>query len=142
VIFFTENDVIGGNKPIYHVERVVQEMGTLFNDGEHIIYVNGSYEADTPLGWLVHDFKCTDAKDMHYKELANRVRYFKETEKGVAIMSSKAMEIMRNEAAIQASIKVLKRLNVSDEKTVAYLLENFDFLSEEEAKKLISEYED
>ncbi|WP_196229181.1 PD-(D/E)XK nuclease family transposase, partial [Butyrivibrio fibrisolvens] len=22
VIFFTENDVIGGNKPIYHVERV------------------------------------------------------------------------------------------------------------------------
>jgi hypothetical protein len=70
------------------------------------------------------------------------VRYFQKTEKGVAIMSSKAMEIMRNEVAIQASIKAFKRLNVSDEKTVAYLLENFDFLSEEEAKKLISEYED
>jgi hypothetical protein len=124
-------------------------VGTLFNDGEHIIYVNGSYEADTPLGWLVHDFKCTDAKDMHYKELAKRVRYFKETEKGVAVMC-KAMEIMRNEAAIQASIqasiKALSSCNVPDEKIseylVAYLLENFDFLSEEEAKKLISEYED
>jgi hypothetical protein len=78
------------------------------------------------------------------------VRYFQKTEKGVAIMSSKAMEIMRNEAAIQASIqasiKTAKRFNVPDEKIseylVAYLLENFDFLSEEEAKKLISEYED
>ncbi len=61
-----------------------------------------------------------------------------------------SMEIMRNEAAIQASIqasiKTAKRFNVPDEKIleylVAYLLENFDFLSEEEAKKLISEYED
>ena len=136
VIFFTENDVIGGNKPIYHVERVIQEMGTLFNDGEHIIYVNGSYEADTPLGRLVHDFNCTDSKDMYYKELAERVRYFKETEKGVTAMC-KSME----ERVIQASIETAKSFNVPDEKIVAYLIENFDFLSEEEAKDLIKEYE-
>ena len=53
----------------------------------------------------------------------------------------KSLEIMRNEAAIQASIKAAKSFNVSDEKTVAYLLENFDCLSEEEAKKLVKENE-
>ena len=108
VIFFTENDVIGGNKPIYHVERVIQETGALFNDGEHIIYVNGSYKADTPLGRLVHDFNCTDSKDMYYKELAERVRYFKETEKGVTAMC-KSMEIMRNETAYNTRLEDLHR---------------------------------
>ena len=39
----------------------------------------------------MHDFSCTDAKDMKYKILADRVRYFKEDEKGVATMC-KAME--------------------------------------------------
>ena len=136
VIFFTENDVIGGNKPIYHIERVIQEMGTLFNDGEHIIYINGSYEADTPLGRLVHDFFCTDPKDMYYKELAERVRYYKETEEGVTAMC-KSME----ERVIQASIGTAKSFNVPDEKIIAYLLENYDYLSEEDAEKLVKEYE-
>ena len=98
--------------------------------------LNGSYKADTPLSRLVHDFNCTDSKDMYYKELAERVRYFKETEKGVTAMC-KSME----ERVIQASINALKSVNVSDETIIAYLLENFDFLSEEEAKDLIKEYE-
>ena len=54
-----------------------------FDDGEHIIYVNGSDKnASTELGKLMHDFFCTSPDDMHYKELANKVRYFKEDEKG------------------------------------------------------------
>ena len=54
----------------------------------------------------------------------------------------RTIEIMRNESEIKGSIKAYKRVNVPDEKMVAYLLEDFDFLSDEEAKKLISEYED
>ena len=30
----------------------------------------------------MHDFFCTDPDDMNYKELADKVRYFKEDEKG------------------------------------------------------------
>ena len=45
----------------------------------------------------MHDFSCTNAKDMHNKVLADRVRYFKEDERGVAIMC-REMEIMRNQA--------------------------------------------
>ena len=54
-------------------------------------------DASTELGKLMHDFFCTDPDDMHYKELADKVRYFKEDEKGVAAMC-KVMEDMRNEA--------------------------------------------
>ena len=64
--------------------------------------MNGSNrDAGTALGKLMHDFFCTDPDDMHYDELASKVRYYKEDEKGVATMC-KAMEDMRNEAAIAA----------------------------------------
>jgi len=33
--------VIDGNLPIYTIERQITNIGEPFNDGEHIIYVNG-----------------------------------------------------------------------------------------------------
>ena len=99
VIFITENDVIGDGLPLYTVDRQITNTGKPFDDCEHIIYVNGAdKDASTALGKLMHDFFCTDPDDMHYKELADKVRYFKEDEKGVAAMC-KVMEDMRNEAA-------------------------------------------
>ena len=108
VIFITENDVIGMNKPIYRIERQIKECNYLpFNDGEHIIYVNGKVKAsDTALGMLMNDFFCTDAKDMHYKELSDKVRYFKETEEGVETMC-KAMDDLREEVRIENARKML-----------------------------------
>ena len=98
VIFITENDVIGDGLPLYTVDRQITNTGKPFDDCEHIIYVNGAdKDASTALGKLMHDFFCTDPDDMHYKELADKVRYFKEDEKGVAAMC-KVMEDMRNEA--------------------------------------------
>ncbi|MBO6148251.1 MAG: PD-(D/E)XK nuclease family transposase [Lachnospiraceae bacterium] len=99
VIFITENDVIGDGLPLYTIDRQITNTGKLFDDGEHIVYVNGAdKDASTALGKLMHDFFCTDPDDMHYKELADKVRYFKEDEKGVAAMC-KVMEDMRNESA-------------------------------------------
>lgn len=105
VIFITENDVIGKGKPLYRIERKIEETKESFDDGEHIIYVNGAdKDSSTELGKLMHDFFCSDPDDMHYKELANKVRYFKEDEKGVAAMC-KIMEDMRNESARDAKWK-------------------------------------
>ena len=110
VIFITENDVMKADLPIYHIDRVVKETGKLFKDEAHIIYVNSQIKDETKLGRLMHDFSCTNAKDMHNKVLADRVRYFKEDERGVAIMC-REMEIMRNQAheegVEQGSIKRL-----------------------------------
>ena len=88
------------------VRRHIKECDCLpFNDGEHIIYVNGKVKAsDTALGMLMNDFFCTDAKDMHYKELSDKVRYFKETEEGVETMC-KAMDDLREEVRIENARK-------------------------------------
>lgn len=81
MIFITENDVFGKGKPLYCVERRIEETNEPFDDGEHIIYVKGAdKDASTELGKLMHDFFCTDPDDMNYKELADKVRYFKEDE--------------------------------------------------------------
>ena len=82
VIFITEHDVLGKGKPIYHIDRVIKETGENFGDEAHILYVNGEYRDKSPIGILMHDFSCTEAKDMKYRALAERVRYFKEDEKG------------------------------------------------------------
>lgn len=66
VIFITENDVLGGGKPIYHIDRRVKEMkNKLFNDGSHIIYVNASSpNLKTALGKLMFDLCCKDPDKM------------------------------------------------------------------------------
>ena len=114
VIFITENDIMKAGLPIYHIDRTVKETGELFGDESHIIYVNSQIKDESALGKLMHDFSCTDAKDMKYKILADRVRYFKEDEKGVATMC-KAMEEMRKEELIEVAERLLKLKKLSYE---------------------------
>ena len=48
VIFITENDVMGGGKEIYEIDRTIRQMrGKKFGDGTHIIYVNGASSTST-----------------------------------------------------------------------------------------------
>lgn len=83
VIFITARDVMGAGCSLYHVKRMIEETGTYFGDGSHIIYVNGSYKDDNdPVGRLMHDFRCLSSADMFYPVLAREVEYFKETEGG------------------------------------------------------------
>lgn len=112
VIFITERDVLNGGLPIYHVDRRIEELGNaLFGDEAHIIYVNAQIKDETALGRLMYDFSCTDAAEMHYQILADRVRYFKEDVKGVAAMC-KVMEEMRNQAAQEAERETLLDLAI------------------------------
>lgn len=97
VIFITEHDVIGEGNALYPVEHCFLNNGKKFGDGSHILYVNGAYQNETPIGKLMHDFSCTDASEMYYDVLAERVKFFKESKEGVAIMC-RAMEEMRIES--------------------------------------------
>ena len=107
VIFITEGDIFGANKALYHVDRIVKETKKSFGDEAHIIYVNSQIHDESALGKLMYDFYCTDAGKMNYEILADRVRYFKEDEKGVATMS-RVMEEMRNETERAKAIKDAK----------------------------------
>ena len=99
VIFITENDVYGHGLPMYHIERMILELNQPFNDSEHIVYVNGAYEGHDPIGMLINDFRATTAAEMHFPELARRMRYFKETEKGVREMCEAVEKIVKEENA-------------------------------------------
>ena len=97
IIFITEKDLCKKGRAIYLIERVDIATGELFNDGEHIIFVNGAYDNpddDSELAKLIHDFRCTDADQMYLPELANKTRYLKVDPKGVEQMC-KLMEEMR-----------------------------------------------
>ncbi|SFL41278.1 hypothetical protein SAMN05216390_1263 [Lachnospiraceae bacterium KH1T2] len=52
-------------------------MSKVFDDGAHIIYVNGKYRGEDDFGKLAHDFNCKDADDIYFKPFADGVRHFK-----------------------------------------------------------------
>lgn len=95
-IFITEKDFFGERKPIYFIERINVTTGKPFEDGEHILYVNGEYRGNSDIGRLMHDFRCTSAGDMNFELMAERTRYLKENPKGVSEMC-KVIEDMRRE---------------------------------------------
>ncbi len=51
-IFITETDYFGEGLPLYHIENRIRELGyEPFDDGAHIIYVNGAYrDTNNPIG--------------------------------------------------------------------------------------------
>ena len=119
VIFITETDVLGDGRPIYHIKRTIDENGKPFNDGSHIIYVNGACRYDqTSLSKLMHDFFCTNASDMYYQQLQKRVKYFKETEEGVQTMCKLINDLVENgkkEATLDIAKNLKKLRKMSDE---------------------------
>lgn len=108
-IFITEKDFYGEGKAIYPIERINLATGQFFEDGEHILYVNGEYRGESELGKLMHDFNCTNADDMNYDIMAERTRYLKENPKGVNEMC-KVLEEMRNETAENTLLQMIRNL--------------------------------
>ena len=96
-------------RPLYHVERTIVEDGIPFNDGTHIIYVNGENRDNTAVGNLMHDFSCANPDDMKYRILAERARYLKQDEKGEANMS-KLMEELVEELVEEEKIEMIENL--------------------------------
>ncbi len=86
VIFIYKHDKFKEGKPLYHIDRYVRETGKLFEDGSHIIYVNGSYKGDDEIARLMADFHQKESEGIHFKALADGVKHFKETEEGREIM--------------------------------------------------------
>lgn len=124
VIFITENDVIGRNQPIYHIDRYIKETEEIFGDGSHIIYVNAAYRDDTELGKLMHDFSVTEPDDMNYKVLADAANYYKKDKEGIQTMC-KAMEDMITDFVTDekklAAIRMLKSKKLTLEEIAEFL---------------------
>lgn len=147
-IFITEKDFYSLGKPIYRIERINLDTEKLFDDGEHILYVNGEYRGDNEIGKLMHDFFCTDADDMHFGPMAERTRYLKENEEGVNHMCKVIEDMRRQERAegraegrVEERTEVARRM-LESQKFVLEEIATFSGLSLEEVtvlkKKVLS----
>lgn len=147
VIFITENDVRGENRVLYHFEWKDTETGKPLGDGAHIIYVNAAYhnESDnSDIAKLMHDFRCSNPEDMNYELLAEKAKFFKETEEGVSHMC-KLNEEMRNETAemksVEIALKMLKKGKLTYEEIAEYsglTLEEVQELAENQKDKPVT----
>ena len=132
-IFILEKIFYGVGEPIYPIERINLVTGKPFEDGEHILYVNGEYRGDSDIGKLMHDFSCTDADDMNFELMAERTRYLKENPKGVSEMC-KVMDDVRKESLTEVALRMLADGTLALEKIAEYV-----GLSLDEVKKLQAE---
>lgn len=85
----------------------------------------------------MHDFSCTDAKDMYYETLADRVRFFKENKEGIEIMC-RTMEDMRNQTLKDGAVNSAKRMLQDGILSIKKIAE-YAGLSVEEVKELMKE---
>ena len=99
VIFITENDVLGKGSPRYHINRFVEEGMTPFNDGAHIIFVNGSYEGQDDIGKLMHDFRSRNADDILLEPLKETVNRYKNNPEEVSVMDKELQAWLNEERA-------------------------------------------
>ena len=132
-IFIIEKDFYGQSEAVYPIERINLATGKSFEDGEHILYVNGEYRGESDIGKLMHDFDCTKADDMNFELMANRTRYLKENPKGVSEMC-KIMEDMRSESLKEVALRMLSAGKYALEE-----IANISGLSLDEVKKLKAE---
>ena len=105
VIFITENDVLGGGREVYHVNRKIEESDCgNFGDGTHIIYVNCTAKGDSDVCKLIHDLLCQDVDEMYFGALRERVSEFKQSEEGRRVMC-KAMERIKAEGVAEGEAR-------------------------------------
>ena len=84
-----------------------------FDDDCNIMYVNGKYAGDDPLGRLMHDFATPNADEMYYDELADRMRFCKQNERGVK-MVSKIVEEYGDKRAAEALKQGIQQKAIED----------------------------
>lgn len=121
IFFVTENDVTGLHQLISPVTKYIGKGVTIpYNDGIHVAYIDSSRADGSPLGKLMHDFCCRSADDMYYPLLREKVRYYKETNQGVTVMSNLMEEYLKKEHAAGAASATLKFIRNQLKRHVPY----------------------
>ena len=105
--FICEKDYFKEGKAIYHSEKVIKETRQRISDNAEYIYINGEYEGEDAIGWLMHDFRERDYRKMHYEVLRKKVRYLKESKGGRKKMC-KIFEDLKEQGRQEERQKMIK----------------------------------
>lgn len=134
VIFIYKHDKFQRGLPIYHIDRYVSETREPFGDGAHIVYVNGNYKGEDEIGKLMQDFHQADPDNMHYKELAEGVRHYKESKGGNETMCEAVENYAKEyakECSIRSSANIIKNTMESTNCTLQEALDNAKIFGED-----------
>ena len=131
VIFITENDVLRDNLPLYDIRRTIKQSARDFEDGSHIIYVNSQRRDDTALGKLMQDLYCTEPKNLHYQEFAERMEFLKYSKEGEEKMTDVIEEYAARKAEAAAKAVEAKMTDVIEE----YAAKKAEAVAKEAEKK-------
>lgn len=99
--------------------------------------MNGNYKGEDAIGRLMRDFHQADPDNMHYKELAEGVRHYKESKGGNETMCE-AVEKYAKEYSIKSSAYIIKNIMESTKCTLQGALDNAK-ISGEDRKLIIEE---
>ena len=89
VIFITKTDYFGENQPFYWLSGFRSD-GKNAEIGAYIIYINGAWKGNDPIGRLVKDMAQADPTQIHYPEISNRIKDLKTPKSEVNMSGSLA----------------------------------------------------
>ena len=97
MFIFYIKDPYGLNEGIYTIQKYIKQMKyEPFNDRIYFMYINGQYTGEDELGYLMHDFNCSDYKDMILEEMRESVKKLKTNESEVENMCQIMEELIEN----------------------------------------------
>ena len=124
VVYISDFDFLGGNKTVYHVEKVLRETGEVVDDGLHEIFVNTAVKDGTDISELMTCFTQSSIDNPKFPKLSNEVSRLKLMAEGGAPIMCGVMEEL-NKAVLEdgyfglvadgivAPSVMAKRLNMS-----------------------------
>ena len=107
------------NLALYNIRRRIDENAKCFEDGSHIIYVNSQRRDDTALGKLMQDLYCTEPKNLHYHEFAERMEFLKYSKEG----EEKMTDVIEEYAARKAEALAKEAAKKAEEREQANRIE-------------------
>ena len=106
VVFISKFDIFSGNRPLYHVDRVVRETQNIVDNGFEEVYVNTKVKDDSEVSELMEVFVNDNAYNSKFPKTSDIKRRYKKTEGGLNTMCE-IMEKLRNEAKTEGKLETL-----------------------------------
>lgn len=109
VIFISAFDLFKQGKTIYHIERTIQETGTIVQNGTHEIYVNTAIDDGSDIAKLMQYFKHSSGIHPLFEKLSSQVYYYKESPEGVKNVGNVWEEYAQEVADQQSAEKLAEQ---------------------------------
>lgn len=137
LVFISKFDVFNEGHTVYHINRVIEETGTIVENGTHEIYANTAIDDKSDIAELMQYFKDSNGEHENFMKLCNRVKYFKESKEGVSEMCQ-LVEDYAKEYAKESKIENIILL-FKNGGTTEMALKIFPNFSAEEIEKIKKE---